>query len=157
MRLWLMVIWQMTATKVGVSALSLERMTGVDYTTAWSMLQRLRTAMDQEGRDRLSGDIEIDETYVGGIDTGKAGRSRSKKQVVVIACERISDTTMGRIRVARTPDASELALRKFIEANIEPGSILMTRCVRFVPAGDCGVERRRRTLHPQGHQLVGTG
>lgn len=91
------------------------------------MLHRLRAAMGQTGRDRLGGDVEVDETYVGGREEGGGrGRSRSKKQVVVIACERISDTQMGRIRMARAPSASAVALRQFIEENIEPGSVVMT-------------------------------
>lgn len=126
MRSWLNTCWQITATKVGLSALSVQRMAGVTYPTAWSMLHRLRAAMDQTGRDRLVGDIEVDETYVGGHQEGARGRSRSKKQVVVVACERQSATAMGRIRLARAPDASAVALRRFIEANIEPGSVLLT-------------------------------
>jgi len=52
-------------TKIGVSALSIQRITGVNYATAWLLLQRMRAAMDQAGDKRLSGDVEFDETYVG--------------------------------------------------------------------------------------------
>jgi hypothetical protein len=126
LRTWLLVAWYLTQTKVGISALSVERIIGVNYKTAWSLLHKMRAVVDQGPRQKLVGDIEVDETLVGGVDTGKRGRSKGKKQVVAIAVEHVSDTAMGRIRLARLPDASALTLADFIEANIDPGSILLT-------------------------------
>lgn len=124
---WLDACWHITSTKVGVSALSLERLMGIDYATAWSMLHKLRAAMDRSGRDRLTGEVEVDETYVGGREVGdNRGRSRGKKQVVIVACERETPTAMGRIRLGRLPDASGLSLRRFIEESIEPGTVVVT-------------------------------
>jgi hypothetical protein len=88
------------------------------------MLQKMRAAMDQTGRERLRGDVEFDETYVGGVEPGAGGRARGKKSAVAVACEVISETSTGRIRLARLPDASTLAIADFLEANIEPGSVL---------------------------------
>ncbi len=75
---WLSVSWFLVQTKIGASALSVQRMTGVNYSTAWLLLQKMRAAMDQSGREKLSGVIEFDETYVGGVEHGAslAGRSR---------------------------------------------------------------------------------
>jgi len=126
LRTWLLVAWFLTQTKVGISALSTERITGVNYKTAWSLLHKMRAVVDQGPRQRLRRDVEVDETLVGGIDPGKRGRSKGKNQVVAVAAEHLSETAMGRIRLARLPDASALALADFIEANIEPGSILLT-------------------------------
>ncbi len=123
---WLVVAWHLVQTKIGVSALSVQRIAGVNYATAWLLLQKMRAAMDQGERERLSGDIEFDETYVGGVDPGAGGRSRGKKSPVAVACEVISPTAMGRIRLARLPDASALAIADFLEHNIEPGSVLVS-------------------------------
>lgn len=127
LRDWLVICWLMTATKVGISATSLERLMGLDYKSAWSTLHKIRSVMDQVGRDRLTGEVEIDETYVGGKEVrGRAGRARGKKEVVIVACERKTPTAMGRIRLRRLPDASALSLRKFIEDCIEPGTVIVT-------------------------------
>ena len=126
LRTWLEVAWHLVDTKVGVSAMSVARLTGLDYRSAWGLLHKLRRAMAQNGRERLRGEVEFDETYVGGVEQGAPGRSRGKKQPVAVACERISDTAMGRIRLARLPDASALAIADFFEHNVEPGSILVS-------------------------------
>lgn len=126
MATWLVVAWHLVQTKIGVSALSIQRITGVNYATAWLLLQKMRAAMDQGGREKLSGDIEFDETYVGGVDPGAPGRSRGKKSPVAVACEVVSPTAMGRIRLARLPDASALAIADFLEHNVEPGSVLLS-------------------------------
>jgi len=123
---WLVVAWHLVQTKIGVSALSVQRITGVNYATAWLLLQKMRAAMDQGEREKLSGDIEFDETYVGGVDPGAGGRSRGKKSPVAVACEVVSPTAMGRIRLARLPDASALAIAAFLEHNVQPGSVLLS-------------------------------
>jgi len=123
---WLVVAWHLVQTKIGVSALSVQRITGVNYTAAWLLLQKMRAAMDQGEREKLSGEVEFDETYVGGVDPGAGGRSRGKKSPVAVACEVVSPTAMGRIRLARLPDASALAIAEFLEKNVEPGSVLIS-------------------------------
>jgi len=123
---WLVVAWHLVQTKIGVSALSVQRITGVNYATAWLLLQKMRAAMDQGEREKLSGDIEFDETYVGGVDPGAGGRSRGKKSPVAVACKVVSPTAMGRIRLARLPDASALAIAAFLEHNVQPGSVLLS-------------------------------
>ena len=133
LRTWLLVAWFVCQTKIGVSALSVVRITGINYQTAWSMLHKMRSAVDQGPKPKLRGDVEVDETLVGGVDPGKKGRSKGKKQVVVIAAEHKSATAMGRIRMARIPDASGLSLAAFIEENIEPGSLLLTDDWRSYP------------------------
>jgi hypothetical protein len=57
-----MVAWHLVQTKIGVSALSVQRITGVNYETAWPMLQKMRAAMNQDERGKLRGDVEFDET-----------------------------------------------------------------------------------------------
>ncbi len=123
---WLIVAWHVVQTKIGVSALSVQRITGVNYATSWLLLQKMRAAMNQDEREKLSGDVEFDETYVGGFNPGAYGRSREKKSAVVVACEVVSPKAMGRIRLARLPAASALAIADFLEKNVEPGSILLS-------------------------------
>lgn len=74
--MWFEVAWLMAVTKNGVSAVSLQPLLGLGwYETAWAMCHKLRTAMGRTSVDLLSGDIEVNETFIGGVKTGgKRGR-----------------------------------------------------------------------------------
>jgi hypothetical protein len=64
--LWFRAMWYVTSQKNGASALGLQRVLGLgSYRTAWSWLHKLRRAMVRPGRDRLTGWVEVDETYLG--------------------------------------------------------------------------------------------
>jgi transposase-like protein len=169
LRTWLLVAWHLVQTKIGVSALSVEQIAGINYSTAWSLLHKMRVAMDQDGRDRLSGDVEFDETYVGGKEEGVFGRARGKKEPIAIACEHSSNATMGRIRMARLPDASALAIADFLEHNVEPGSVLLCdNWTSYQPAFDALAARglhytvksttlantKAHLVHPHVHRVA---
>lgn len=124
--LWFRAIWWVTSQKNGASALGLKRILGLgSYETAWSWLHKLRRAMVRPGRDRLSGTIEVDETYVGGLEEGLRGRQIENKTLVVIAAQQ-DGTKIGRVRLKRILDASSASLHEFIAAVIEPGSTVVT-------------------------------
>ena len=106
LRLWCRAIWQVTSQKNGASALGLQRVLGLgSYQTAWTVLHKLRRAMVRPGRDKLSGRVEVDETQVGGVTPGQKGRGAPSKALVVIAAQE-DGAGIGRIRLARIPDAS---------------------------------------------------
>jgi len=106
LRLWFRAIWHVTSQKIGVSALGLQRALGLPrYETTWTWLQKLRVAMVRPGRDRLSGIIEVDETYIGGEKAGKRGRGAGGKALVMVAAQE-NEGHIGRIRLCRVPDAS---------------------------------------------------
>jgi transposase-like protein len=120
-------MWYVTNQKSGVSALGLHRAFGFSsYQTAWTWLQKLRRAMVRPGRDRLSGLVEVDETYVGGNEVGVSGRQTHDKSVVVVAVEIAPPRRFGRIRLRRVSDASRASLLGFICDVVEPGSEIRT-------------------------------
>lgn len=122
--LWFRAIWWVVCQKNGASALGLKRILGLgSYETAWTWLHKLRRSMVRPGRDRLSGRIEVDETYVGGEEEGTRGREIEKKALVVIAAQE-DGRGIGRIRMQRIPDASANSLESFVGDSIEPGSIV---------------------------------
>ena len=124
---WFAAAWYMTHQKHGVSALGLQRLLGLgSYQTAWTMLQKLRTAMVRPGRDRLHGPVEVDEAYVGGIEQGVRGRGTECKFIVAIAVEVLSPKGFGRIRLARVDDVSGASLVPFVSAAVEPGTEVRT-------------------------------
>ena len=124
--LWFRVIWYVTSQKNGTSAMGMQRILGIkSYRTVWTWLHKLRRAMVRPGRDRLQGVVEIDETYVGGLEEGVAGRETEKKALVVIAAEE-DGNGIGRIRLRRIPDASQCSLHTFVPETVEPGSVVHT-------------------------------
>ena len=124
--MWFQAMWWVTNQKRGLSALGLQRALGLgSYQTAWTWLHKLRRAMVRPGRDRLSGRVEIGETYVGGAESGVPGRETQRKSLVAVAAEE-DETRIGRIRMRRIPDASAASLEPFIQASIEPGAVIHT-------------------------------
>jgi transposase-like protein len=124
--LWFRVVWWVTSQKNGASALGLQRALGVGcYKTAWTWLHKLRRAMVRPGRDRLSGTVQVDETYVGGEKPGKRGRGAAGKALVVIVAEEDDEIT-GRIRLKRVLDASGKSLEGATQEAVEPGSVVKT-------------------------------
>ncbi len=74
---WFQVIYMMLQSKKGISALQVQRMIGSGaYKTAWYMCHRIRAAMKDGGFGKLIGEVEVDETYIGGNDKN---RHRSKR------------------------------------------------------------------------------
>ena len=77
------------------------------------------------GRDRLNGRVEVDESYVGGLEEGVRGRQTETKALVAVACEE-DEKGIGRIRLRRIKDASAASLLVFVEEAIQPGSVVHT-------------------------------
>lgn len=103
LRLWFRAMWYVTSQKNGASALGLQRVLGLGgYLTAWSWLHKLRRAMVRPGRERLGGEVEVDETYVGGLAEGPRGRG-SQKKALSIATTAASHGTLA-IQNAPRPD-----------------------------------------------------
>lgn len=124
--LWFRAIWHITSQKYGTNALGLQRVLGFgSYRTAWTWLHKLRRAMVRPGRDRLSGIVEVDETYIGGEKAGKRGRGAAGKTLVVIAVQLV-DSKIGRLRLQQVPNASGTNLESTIQQIVEPGTEIIT-------------------------------
>lgn len=88
LRLWFHAIWYGVNQKHGVSALGLQKALGLgSYQSPWEWLHKLRRAMLRPERDRLSGLVEMDETFIGGERSGPRGRGAEGKTLVLIAAE----------------------------------------------------------------------
>ncbi len=123
---WFRAAWWVTTQKGGASALELQRVLGLgSYVTAWTWLHKFRRAMVRPGRNRLVGRVEVDETYVGGVEEGVRGREMVGKALVAVAAEE-DGRGMGRIRLRRIADASAASLEAFVEEAIQPGSLVHT-------------------------------
>ena len=124
LQLWFRAMWWMTNQKVGINAMGLQRLLGLpSYQTAWTMLQKLRHTMVRPGREQLSGDVEVDETLVGGVVPGDQGRQA--KNIVIIAAE-IRGKGMGRIRLANLPDETGSHIVNFVKTNVAKGALIVS-------------------------------
>ncbi len=128
LKTWFLAMWFVTSQKDGASALGLQQILGLkSYQTSWTWLHKLRSAMVRPERDLLRGRIEVDETYVGGLNTGgKRGRGSEAKQIVLIAVELRSPRGFGRIRMQQVDDVSGKSLVGFVRDVTEKGSTIQT-------------------------------
>jgi transposase-like protein len=122
---WLMAIHLLCASKKGMSSHQLHRMLGITYKSAWHMTHRIRLAMSPiVKRKRLTGTIEVDETYIGGKrrggQRGRAGVDSHKTPVVSLV------QRDGRVRSFHVPRVSAKNLKKVIRQNIRPDADVMT-------------------------------
>jgi transposase-like protein len=162
--LWFRAIWYVTSQKNGVSALGIQRVLGLgSYETAWAWLHKLRRAMVRPGRERLSGTVEVDETYWGAQEEGVIGRLTEDKALILVAAQQDGPHKIGRIRMRRIPDLTQATLHGFIRENIEPGSVVRTDGLsayaglegyRHVPMLITGSGKTADELLPRVHRVV---
>jgi len=125
---WFTACWSFATAKDGISALSLQRSLEIgSQQTAWAMLHRLRSVLVRPGRDRLTGIVEVDETYIGGEEPGlRGGRAKGKKALVGVAVEVKEPKGIGRCRMAVLADGSSASLHPFVTGHVEPGATVIT-------------------------------
>jgi transposase-like protein len=151
LQLWFAAAWQMTSHKHGVSAVGVQRSLGLgSYQTAWAMLHRYRAAMVRPRRERLAGHVEVDEGYVGGVESTAQGRKTESKAIVAIAVEIKHPKGFGRIRLKHVPDVSAESLLPFIDEAVEPGATIHTDGWQaYWNLGDRGYEHERTVMRQQ--------
>jgi len=121
---WFHAMWYVCANKNGMSAQNLQRLLGLrSYNTAWLCLHKLRRAMVRPDRERLSGIVEVDETYLGGPQEGKRGRGAFGKELVFIAVE-VRGHKIGRIRLYCIPNVSGVTLEHSVTEAVEKGTVI---------------------------------
>jgi transposase-like protein len=126
LKTWFDTAWHVCEQKNGMSALGLQRAMGFgSYHTAWEWLHRMRQAMVLPGRDKLTGEVQVDETFIGGVKSGKRGRGAAGKSLVLIAAE-IRGASIGRIRLLVIPDAKAATLLDAVFELVEKGSDVVT-------------------------------
>ena len=128
LRLWFWAAYLMATGTPGMSARQLQRQLALSrYDTAWTMLHKLRRAMDAPDRGLLSGEVEVDEFEIGGVEQGRSsGRSAVAKAASAIIAVEVRGIGSGSVRIELIDDASAATLSGFIERTVAPGAIVHT-------------------------------
>ena len=122
---WFKALWWFSTRKTGVNAVNLQQLLGLgSYKTAWEWLQKLRSCTIRAGREKLSGNVEVDEFYLGG-ERGKKGRGSPFKSAVAIAVER-KGRKLGRLRMRVITRCTVQELIPFVTNNVLSGSTVTT-------------------------------
>jgi transposase-like protein len=127
---WLPVVWMLVNCKNGISSWEIHRAIGVTQKTAWFMLQRARLALHGEHAGKLSGEVEVDESFIGGKArnmhlakrrqkiTGTGGKN---KVVVMGMMER-----GGKVRAMVVDNRRKKELQKTVREHVEAGAAIFS-------------------------------
>jgi hypothetical protein len=127
---WLPAIWMIAGCKNGISSYEISRGLGVTQKTAWFMLHRIRLAMQGEEGGMLSGEVEVDETFIGGKarnmhkhkrDAKITGTGGKDKEIVFGMVER-----GGKVRAAHVSNRSKAELQSHIKQCVEAGAAIFS-------------------------------
>ncbi|MCX6006221.1 MAG: IS1595 family transposase [Chloroflexi bacterium] len=118
---WFDAIHEMTTTRTGFSAKSLQRKHGMTYKTAWRMFKQIRTLLN-ENDGILKNEVEVDETYIGGVHhDGRHGRGADGKTAVIGIAER-----QGKITTKVVTDTSSYTVIPLINKHVFPKAVVYT-------------------------------
>jgi len=119
-------VYLVATNKKGISALELQRKLDIrSYQTAWTLLHKIRSCMTSSGLFLLSGEVEVDETYIDGSRSGPTGRGADNKQLVAVAVEKLGKK-MGRSYFQHIQHASKDELGAFVKEHVTKRSSVIT-------------------------------
>src|SRR5215471_9394143 len=157
---WFWAAYLMTTDKRGVSALLLQRQLALRrYETAWMMLHKFRRAMVNLAREPLLGEVEVDDTWIGGPQAGLRGsrQLKGRKAVLVLVAVEKRGRGTGRARMAVIPDFKSSTLIAFVKQNVAPGSTVYTDGLKsFSGLAEAGYKHVPRTQPLRGELRQGS-
>lgn len=156
LKLWFHAIFLMSSTRCGISAKQIEREIGVTYKTAWRMFNKIRSLL-KDDNDPLSGKIEADESFFGGLEKNK---HRSKRQH--LGTGGVGKTAVfgmaergGRVVAKVVPNVQAATLIPHVRARVMPRSVVFTdEHGGYNPLESLGYPHKR-VHHSQGVYVSG--
>jgi transposase-like protein len=136
---WLPAVWMIVNEKNGISSYEVGRALGITQKSAWFMMHRIRLAMQRGGFDKMTGEVEVDETFIGGKArfmhrakraakiTGTGGKDKS---AVVGLLERHGPDGHSRVRVKPVPNVRRATLAPEVRAHVKPGTAVYTDALK---------------------------
>jgi transposase-like protein len=127
---WLPAVWLIANSKNGISSHELARSLGVTQKSAWFMLHRIRLAMQTKSFMRLSGEVEVDETFIGGKARNMHKKDRERKITGTGNVDKAAVLGMiergGHVRAEVIPDVKRKTLQPRVRETVEPGTAIYT-------------------------------
>jgi len=147
LRTWFHAIYLMAQTRCGISAKQIERETGVTYKTAWRMFKQIRKML-AEKHEPLTGQVEADETFVGGLSKNMHKRERARKITGTGGSGKIAVAGViqrqGKVIAQVVPDRLSETLMSFVEEKVLPSTLIYTdELPAYNPLGASGYEHKR--------------
>jgi len=125
---WLTAVWMITNDKNGISSYEVSRALGVTQKTAWFMLHRIRKAMQLEPFMRLAGEIEVDETFIGGKARNMHIAQRERRITGTGTKDKVTVMGIlergGQVRTSVVENRRKAALQSEVKKHVEAGSSL---------------------------------
>ncbi|MBU1672186.1 MAG: IS1595 family transposase [Actinobacteria bacterium] len=147
LRIWFWMMFLIAHQKTGVSILGASRMLDISYKRAWLIARRIRGAMAlRDSNYRLSGVVELDDTYFGGKNKpGKRGRGASGKTPVLVAVS-VKGDKPGYASMRVLPNLTVPQIQKAVEDMVEPGSTILTDGLLAYTLALTGYEHRVKVI-----------
>lgn len=127
---WLLAMWMLANCKNGVSSYEISRATGITQKSSWFMLQRIRLALQDETAGKLGGEVEADETYIGGLARNMHKSKRAKKITGTGGMGKVAVMGLlerhGKVRTSVLPDVQRETLHGRVRDHVEPGAEVFT-------------------------------
>jgi transposase-like protein len=150
---WFLATLLLCEAKKGMSACQVQRTLGISYKTAWYLCHRIRAAMAEMDKPMLDGQVEVDETYVGGRGKGLAQRGRGTKKRPVIGIRQRN----GELRLFHAKNVTGRSIEKFMRENISKDVELLFTDEFNVYRGvteRMGLKDRHRVIRHKSKQYV---
>jgi ribosomal protein L37E len=119
-------IFRLSAKKKGMSTTELGSEVGVQQKTAWLFKRKMQVIMKQDNQDKLKGNVDADETIVGGYTNKNRGRSLETKEAILLAAEKLKDGRTGNIRMQQIENFEALTLKYALKDMIEDQANITT-------------------------------
>lgn len=144
---WLYAMCLMSIHKKGMSSIQLGKELGISQEAAWRLSHKLREGWNQGALFPMSGEVEADETYIGGKDRNKHAKDRRRQGRGAVGKQPVmgfGERSTGNVRTFSVPATDEPTLKSKVRENVEAGSNLYTNCA----SGDKGMREYRHEAAP---------
>ena len=119
------IAFKISTKKKGMSTLELHREFGLRQDTCWNFKKKLQNAMKSSFKYPLTGEVHVDEFYIGGPESNKKGRGAEKKKLIVVAVEKVING-VGRAYAQVIENASSKELSSFFNNHIAKSAKVIT-------------------------------